>query len=227
MLGLLLFISIGLIIRYFWHSAKKSARRMNKKWTYVFLATYAAILIIATISFELIDTDALNDHPKVESNEVSYVLDAPLQKEDLDSIDAAEILDKRTHPVRDTLRMTAQGNDINSTIIVERKNENDGVIDETIIKPLLVIGGVDFSDQLNYKIPEWTADSVTFLQPPLTEITYSSYREAYLLSQFTHAPGQRNLSYSKLDRQITIHLLVPKDLIIAADDQLHINYITE
>ena len=65
-------------------------------------------------------------------------------------------------------------------IIVKRKSVNDGLIEKTLIKPLLLIGDFDFSDKLNYKVPEWTADSVKFPYPPLTEIRYTTYQESYL-----------------------------------------------
>ncbi|WP_186668057.1 hypothetical protein [Sporosarcina sp. BP05] len=223
MSGLLSLIFIALIIWYFLQGRKKSTRQMTKKWTYVFLATYAAILIIATIAVELVDTTSLNGQPEAESNENLNLITNAIQNGDIGSIDSSKILNKRTQTIGKTLQMNAQGNDIHSTIIVERKSENDGLIEETLIKPLLLLGDYDFSNQLNYKIPEWTTDSVTFLEPPLTEITYTTYQEAYLLSQFTHTSRQRNNSHHTSERQIAVHLLVPKDLIITADERLYIN----
>ncbi|KAA0955741.1 RTA1 domain-containing protein [Sporosarcina sp. ANT_H38] len=227
MSGLLSLIFIALIIWYFLQGRKKPNRQINKKWTYMFLAIYAAVLIIATIAAELIDTTSLNSQPKAESNEHLNRLTTAIQNGDIGSIDSSNILSKRTQKIGKTLQMNAQGIDIHSTIIVERKNENDGLIEETLIKPLLLVGDYDFSDQLKYKIPEWTADSVTFLEPPLTEIIYTTYQEAYLLNQFTDTSWQKNNSYNTSERQVAVHLLVPKDLIITADENLYINYINE
>ena len=227
MSGLISLIFVALIFWYFLQGRKKSTRQINKKWTYVFLTTYAAALLIATIAVELIDTTSLNNQPKAESNEHLNRLTTAIQNGDIGSIDSSNILSKRTQTIGKTLRMNAQGNDINSTIIVERKSENDGLIEETLIKPHLLLGEYDFSDQLKYEIPEWTAYSITFLEPPLTEITYTTYQEAYLLSQFTRTSRQRNNSHHTSERQIAVHLLVPKDLIITADERLYINYINE
>lgn len=227
MSGLLSLIFIALIIWYFLQGRKKPTRQLNKKWTYVFLVTYAVILIIAAISVELVDSKSFTTQPKAKSNEYLNLLTSAIQNGDIESIDSSNILDKRTQIIGDILLMNAQGYEINSTIIVERKSENDGLIEETLIKPLLLLDDYDFSNQLKYKIPEWTTDSVTFLEPPLTEITYTTYQEAYLLSQFTHTSRQRNNSHHTSERQIAVHLLVPKDLIITADEHLYINYINE
>lgn len=227
MSGLLSLIFIALIIWYFLQGRKKPTRQIDKKWTYVFLVTYAVILIIASISVELVDSKSFTTQPKAESNEYLNLLTSAIQNGDIESIDSSNILYKRTQIIGDTLRMNAQGYEINSTIIVERKSENDGLIEETLINSLLLLADYDFSNQLKYKIPEWTTDSVTFLEPPLTEITYTTYQEAYLLSQFTHTSRQRNNSHHTSERQIAVHLLVPKDLIITADEHLYINYINE
>lgn len=228
MAGLLSLIFIALIIWYFLQGRKKPTRQINKKWTYVFLVTYAGILLIATITVELIDTNKFQtNQPEAGSNGTESILEHIIQNEDIKSMDSSEFIDKRTHSIGNTLSMNTQDFDNNSTIIVERKSENDGLIQETLIKPLLLVGDYDFSDQHKYKIPEWTTDSVTFLKPPLTEISYTAYQEAYLLSQFTQTPRQRNNSYNTSERPITVHLLVPKNLIIIADENLYINYIND
>ena len=224
MLSLLPLIVIGLIVWFLLRAKKKSKRQINKKWTYVFLTTYAAILLIATIAVELIDTDSFTTQPRVESEEQFDHVGVAIYEGDISAIDPATILEKKSHTIADTLAITANSN-MDSMIIVERKSVNDGLIEETLIKPLLLIGAFDFSDKLNYKVPEWTADSVNFPRPPVTEINYTTYQEAYLLNQFTKVPRHRSNAHNTVERPLAIHLLVPKDLIITADENLYINFV--
>lgn len=225
MVSLIPLIFIALIIWYFLHARKKPKRQMNKKWTYVFLATYAAILLIATIAVELVDTNSFTTQPRVGPDEHFDHVGIAIYEGDIGSIDPSTILEKRSHLIADTLAITAKSSTMDTMIIVERKSVNDGLIEETLIKPLLLIGDYDFSNKLNYKIPEWTTDSVNFPYPPLTEIRYTTYQEAYLLNQFVKVPRQRSNSYNTLVRPLAVHLLVPKDLIITADENLNINFV--
>ena len=225
-IGLIPFLVIGILIWFFLRSNKRPKRRMNRKSTYVFLAAYVAILLSATLTVELVDTKFKAGQPKAGSSEEVDFLENAVQNGDIKSIDSSKIIDKRTHAVGKTLSITSRDND-NTTIIVERKSGNDGLIEETIVKPLFLMGDFDFSDQVNYTKPIWEGNKVVFPTPPLTEITYTSYNDAYLLRQFTRIPRQDNFSHHSQSRQIAVHLLVPKNLIITADDHLYINYINE
>ncbi len=224
--GFIPFLVIGLLIWAFLRANKRPKRRMNRKSTYVFLALYVAILSIATLTVELIDTKFTASQSKAGSSKDVDFLENAIQNGDIKSIDSSKIIDKRTHTVGKTLSIISREYD-NATIIVERKSENDGLIEETIVKPLLLMSDFDFSDQVNYTKPIWEGNKVVFPTPPLTEITYTSYNDAYLLRQFTRIPRQDDFSHHSQSRQIAVHLFVPKDLIITADDALYINYIDE
>jgi hypothetical protein len=146
------------------------------------------------------------------------------------SIDPSLILESRTHHTGETLRLTRATHDRFDelpSIYIERKSENDGTIEETVYKPLLIINDLDFSDHLHYALPDWHQDEVIFRSPPATEIVFTSYRDAYLLSQFTQNRHENRSSFGSVSRQIIVHLLVPASTEIEADDSLMITYLKE
>lgn len=218
---------IGLLIWFFLRANKHSKRRMNRKWTYVLLAAYIVILLIATFTVELVDAKFVANQPKAGLAEEVDLLEQAIQNGDIKSIDSSKIIDQRTHSVGKTLSITSTDYDYNPEIIIERKRDNDGLIEETIVKPLLLFDDFDFSDQIGYAVPIWESKKVVFPTPPHTEITYTSYKNAYLVGQFTSGSRQEDYFHNTMSRQIAVHLLVPKDLIITADDHLYINYIND
>ena len=97
MVSLIPLIFIGLIIWYFLQAKKKPKRQVNKKWTYVFLATYARILLIATIAVELVDINYFTTQPRVGSGEQLDHIGIAIYEGDIGSIDPSTILEKRSH----------------------------------------------------------------------------------------------------------------------------------
>ncbi|CAM3139229.1 hypothetical protein FITA111629_06000 [Filibacter tadaridae] len=225
--GLIPIFAVVLIIWYFLRTTKHAKRKMNTKWIYVFFATYVFILVIATVVVGILDKKTAAETPKQIPVDSFYSVDIALQAGDLSSIDSSQIIDKRTHRIGDMLTITSKAFDLVPNVYIERKDVNDGLIEETIFKPFLAINNYDFSEQMNYTKPKWENGKMTLVTPSFTEITYTSYQEAFLLDQFTGATRRNFGSHSSDTRQITVYLRVPKDLIVKTDDHVSVDYVTD
>ncbi|MBE1555774.1 hypothetical protein [Sporosarcina limicola] len=222
---LLPFLIVIPIIVYIMRPKKPSKWTMNKKWTYVFFATYTAVLLLAALTVELFDKKLATKPFNHFSTEDFKFIESALHLGNLSAIDPSQVIDKRTHDVGDTLHIKSYDN--NPLVFIERKSENDGWIEETLFKPILIINEADFSDQVNYTKPEWEGDTVTFPVPPFTELTFTSYQDSLLLGQFTRQPPKEFGYRERQSRQIVIYLHVPKDLIIKANEDFDINYVNK
>ena len=221
------------VILFFLRTFKTSKRQMNRKISYVFFGAYVVILLVATIIVGVMDKASSAESPRqlssAKADQDSELFNKILNKEQ-SSIDSSLILENRTHQAENTLRLKRATHDRFDElpfIYIERKSENDGTIEETVYKPLLIINDLDFSDRLRYALPDWHQDEVIFRSPPATEIVFTSYRDAYLLSQFTQNRLESRGSFGSISRQIIVHLLVPASMEIEADDSLMITYLDE
>lgn len=194
---------------------------MNRKWTYVILTAYIVILLIATLTVDFIDNKFTADQPLAED---FTEVDNKIRNGNLELIDPSQLIDRRTHEIGDTLTITSTGDQF---IYIERKDGKDGLVEETIFKPLLSIGDIDFSEHVGYTLPEWDGDTVTFMSQPYTKLSYNTYHDGILVGQFTRNSRQEKGFNSSASRPISFHLLVPKDLNINAEEHLFIEYINE
>lgn len=222
-------ILILLLSAYFLRTKKSFTIQVNKKWTYISFGLYIGVLLIALIAAEVLSKNTVNPSMEAFSENEFYLVDELIREGNLESVDTSLIIDKRTHAIGNTLSLKWQSNEMNfqSSILIERKTQNDGMIEETLLKPRLMVNELDYSDQMKYTLPKWNDNEVTFTTPPPTKIEVISYGDAFLLNQFSERAPLGNRFQSSTSSQVTVHLLVPKDLIINTDDNLYIEYINE
>ena len=230
--GIFTILLIVFVILFFLRTFETPKRQMNRKITYVVFSAYVVILLVGTITVGVMDKASSAESPRklstAEVDRMDLDLFNKINNKEFSSIDPSHILESQKHQTGETLRLTRATHDRFDelpSIYIERKSENDGTIEETVYKPLLIINDLDFSDRLHYTLPDWQQDEVIFRSPPATEIVFTSYRDAYLLSQFTQNRHENRSSFSSISRQIIIHLLVPASTEIEADDSLIITYL--
>lgn len=223
-----LLLLIGFIIWFSIRTMKTSKIQMKKKWTYLFLITYAAILLIATFTVEILHKKHASEQPAIVSQEKLDLVHNAVTNGTLETVDPSQVIDKRTHTIGNILAISSQSEDSYPYITIERKKVNDGLIEETIFKPQLIVDEFDLSDEIKYALPQWSDDQLTFNIPPLSEIKLSLYDDAFLLKQFTSTSRELfGYSHSAMLSEITVHLLVPKDLTIKIDEHLNVDYIKQ
>lgn len=229
---LLILIVLGAV--YVGKQVRPKKWMLNRKMTPIFFSAYVVILLLATIAISVMDKTSSAESPRQltmrEADQIDQGLHEKILGNDLSSIDPSLILESRTHSTGETLRLknaTYDSYDEPPSIYIKRKSENDGVIEETIYKPLFIADNLDFSDRMGYALPKWNRNEVVFHSPPEKEIVYTSYQDAYLLSQFTKKQAEKRGNFSSMSRQIIVHLLVPSSTEIEADDSLMITYLED
>lgn len=229
MAGIVIVLPILLIIIIMWRFKKMTPSKMtmNKKWTYLFLAAYIVVLLIATIASDVLNS-RYSEQPKLISEAELNRIDQSINNGTLATTFPSRVLDKRSHKIGVSLSISTIDEDSYPNITIEYKDVNDGIIEETLFMPQLVVDDYDLSDYFEYVLPKWEDDQVTFLIPPSSKVALTSYDNSFLLKQFTSGPRESfGHSSSSMSRDIIVHLRVPKDLEIKADEHIYIDYVNE
>ncbi|MFS0575977.1 hypothetical protein AB1K83_10095 [Sporosarcina sp. 179-K 3D1 HS] len=225
-----LLIPIVIIMLLLFKPMKKVSRRiwLGRKWTYLLFGTYIAILLIATLTVDFLDTQAQADLPIVEEQSDNQFFEN-IRAGDFEAIPSERILREQTYPVQDGFAIAHAIPDFENSphVILKWKDTDDGLIEEKVFRPLLAVNHYDLSDRADYVLPKWEDNQVTILRQPSTPIQLNSYNDAVLVNQFTSAP-RRNMGFSSsMSRDLVIYLHVPKGLEIDIDDGIYVEEITE
>lgn len=206
--------------------------RINRSTHYKIVVAFIALLLVLTITIEIME-------PQMQKTTPAQTVDADFSNmiESLDgqifnreTIDPSIILEKRTHFAGKTL--TIHRNDElfdRPYIYIERKPDNDDTIEEFLYKPILIVDDLNFSDKVNVTKPKWTEDTVTFRKVLQTNIERINFEDASMLKQLTTMRFQPSISmgYGSMSSLPVVHLKVPKDLKIIAEDEDELIFIDE
>lgn len=229
MAGIGIILPLILLIFIVWGLKKNFLSKLNmtKKWIYLLLIAYVSILLIVTITSEVLKGQ-LEEQPKLISEKELATIEEALYDGKLETVEPSLIIEQRKHESGNSLSIEKSAGETYPNLFIERKNVNDGVIEETIFKPQLIVDGYDLSDQVKFTLPKWQDDEVLFLTPPLTRANFKSYEDAFLLGQFTSTPSKVfTFSHESSAREIAVYLRIPKDLKIQANEELYIEYVNE
>lgn len=187
------------------------------------------ILLIATLTVDFLDNQVRVDLPP--ANELAEdELWNKIWSGDVKAIPAERIIREQSYTVQDGFQISSSVPEFEDSpyIILERKDENDGLVEETIFQPSILVGSYDLSNRVEYLLPEWEHNQMTIFKQPFIKLKLNSYEDAYLLSQFTSAP-RRNIGgfRTSASRDLTIYLRVPKDLDLNVDENVFVDYINE
>lgn len=196
--------------------------RMNRNTHSKTLLVFIALLIVLTITVELMDTrsKSVESTPKLDvpfyefENSVHSLEEQIMNSE---KTDPALLMEKRTHLAGETLTIHRNGEPFDGPYVyIERKSENDQTIEEFIYKPILIVDDYDLSDMLEavIPVPVWSEYSVTFPEIKHFDITLANFQEATILKQLTKDRSHASVSmgYGSTSRPHIVHLIVPKDL---------------
>lgn len=181
---------------------------------------FIAFLVVITIGVEMMNFKNQSAPPtqKVETpfhefEDRVYALEEQIMNGE--EPDPYLLLEKRTQLIGDTLTIERPQIEFDVPYVyVERKSENDGTIEEALYKPILIVDDHNFSDQLNYALPVWSKNTVTFPDFKKANIVQRNFQESTMLNQFTSKRSQESIStgYGSMSRSLIVHLKVPKDL---------------
>lgn len=228
---LLLSILLIVMIVGVFFSRKLAGKFFNitSKVHYTIVFGFIALLFVMTIVVELLFPNSEVRH--FPPNEDDHTFDNVIVESNIlddDPIDESQLLTKRTHEIGDQLTINHYNTEyVETDIWIERKEVNDGIVEEYITKPLYMVNGYDLSNEIDVTLPEWQGNAVTFSKQPTFKFEFAYYTDSFILNQFTDEKNYDLLSgFSSSGRSTTIHLIVPKDLKIDGDVD-YVNFIEE
>lgn len=207
--------------------------QLSKSTHFKMLIGFMALLVLLTIVAEFVASGKplVTPPPKADLNFEEEVWEVSNQIMDSEKIDDALLLEKRIHPAGDALVIQHSPEPYDDPhIYIERRRKNnneDQTIEEILYKPAVLVDNYDFSDRLKIVTPVWDGNIVSFPQVK-SKINFTTFEEATALKQLTASSSQQLISEGGFStyRPLIIHLIVPKDLEIIADEDF-ISFIDE
>ncbi|WP_342513336.1 hypothetical protein MKY34_00670 [Sporosarcina sp. FSL K6-1522] len=224
---LLFLIIVGTFYFLLWRNkptVRKTTIRFSRRNHFAVIVGYVVFLLAVLIISEFVERQYQSFSPVSELTESDYTkLDNALSTGIISETYNSQLIDKRTHPVGNTLKIR---NDYDGAYIyIQRKNEQDGIIEELIYKPMFFVNDLDFSDKVTIAKPIWQDDTLIIPQQPLTEVQYITFHEAILLNQMTKTSIQNSSFGSSAFRSTIVYLVVPEGVDIETSSENLIEYV--
>lgn len=218
---ILFFIGIGY---YFFYKLEK--KLFTIKFTHWLLVIYLLVLVIATVIFPFM-SDSKSEVAKAgeqDQEEVLNELYAHLKNGDVGAVPTQYLVVQQTfeHDQKNPLQInTTPSEDYGIPVFIEKKSENDGVIEAFVFRSALTVNEMDFSEIVEgFKLKK-SADSLT-IHAPTQEIHVSISGPSFPIRQLT---GYNILSHTSSSTEGTIYLRVPSDLKIISSNTVYLNYV--
>lgn len=224
LLGLLPLIML-IVIPIIFLSKRKAGSFGNKKVVKTLLILYAAILILSVFIFELLPQKE-EGIPRVRDERKTHELEQAIFDGRLEVIDPMMIRDEWKKDFQgDTLMITVDSNEVYLPIVIERKPENDGVIEGKYIVSFQY-NGLDFSEKINPVEVVLNGDRLHVMGAgTYISIKTATYQKEFVLSQFS---GKRGSMFEDDHRNIQfLYLRIPHDVEIEGNDDLFLHYTGE
>lgn len=201
----------------------------NSRKHFSFLIGYIVFLLVVLMTAEIVGKhyQSLSASEKLtiaDYNELNY--DHHLSIGEVDAaINASQLIEKRVHPAGDTLTIRNTYDD--ALIYIERKSDNDGIIEELIFKPTLLVNEHNFSDKVLVEKPVWRDVIITIRSQPISHIRYARFYDSVLLNQLTQTKLRSSSNPGYATRQLVIYLIVPENTKIETSSESTIQYVSD
>ncbi|MCJ7842565.1 hypothetical protein MUB24_17010 [Lederbergia sp. NSJ-179] len=230
---LVLLIPLFIIGFLYWLMVKKSLSGrggpfQNKRIVKALLPLYAVVLILSPFVYELLPKGN-DDLPLANEKDLerkTMELEQAIYDGRLKDIDPQVIREEWEESYDGTELSFRQEEGEPLPIVVERKPENDGVVEGKYIASV-IYHGIDFSDQLSKVRFQLEDDALQFAEIG-NPLVYRGvvYKSDFVLAQFRE---ERNSIFepSFVSNARYIYLRIPKDLEIQEKDEVYFNYTGE
>ncbi|WHY86908.1 hypothetical protein QNH39_03265 [Neobacillus novalis] len=213
-------IIIGIVVL----STKAMKRTINRKgkisyshrvlWIF---SGYVAILLICVVLAAIQPAKIVEGREKVDSGELeseSLNLYEAVKEGKINQVDKKLIRKQWQFTVTGKKLSIAFDNDEyqNISIIVERKQTNDGTLEAVFYKTSSSVNGMEISELANPPGLTLTGDSLTIKNPKASKLAFTEFSSPFSVSQFT---GEASLFDHDTDithGQSILYLRIPKDL---------------
>lgn len=208
-------------------AAGKAGILKNRGIVKVLLTTYALLLILAPFIYGLLPKEG-TEFPRVHEKSLAQntmKLEQAIYDGRLDEINPEYIREEWQQKYNGKKLKLQQAEEEPVPVVVERKPDNDGVIEGKYIASV-IYQGMDFSDKVKTILFDLSNDTLKLEEVgDYFEFTGVISERDFALSQFTES---RNIFGEGRIRQVRyIYLRIPKDLQIQEKDELYFNYTGE
>lgn len=188
---------------------------ITSKVHFTVLYSFIGLLLVMTIAVESFYTSSEASDLPPKAPESTFHDSVFTDIIDGNKPDQSMLVTERTHEIGDklTIEQLSIGND-RPDLLIERKEVNDGLIEEHIYKPHFIFNDYDFSNEIGIISPTWQADTITLKDAPAFEFEFVFYENPAILNQFIGGDDIAYFSnhFSSVFSAPVIHLLVPRDL---------------
>lgn len=234
----LLPLILGSIIAYLLIKKMRTAKpqmgkfsiQLNKSTQFKMLVTFMALLVLLTIASEVVTSGKPPAElpPKADDKfeQEMWMLEERIMNHE--KIDDAFLLEKRVHPAGNALVIQQSEDPFDDpTIFIERKSNEDQTIEERLYKQVILINGYDYSGTVEFATPIWANNTVSLPEANVTA-RFATFGDANMLNQLTKS-GSYDMTSNGFSssRPFLIHLIVPEDLEIIANDEDYFIFLDE
>lgn len=231
---LILIIIFALVARWGIQAFNRRFRaHMNVKRTTWLLVGYGAVLLIAMgMSYVVSLASAANAEIPYEELEKEYqAFYEAAHRGNIDEIRKYSVMEKKwDFPYAEKgLKIVKTDNEHYLWLIVERKQENDGLIEATMYRSRAVTSSegaytIDFTDKIPPSGIELSDGTMTITKPEPVELNFAAFKKEFTINQFT-GEGGRGFGSATYWGQNVLYLQIPKDLQLVTPENVQLIYI--
>ncbi|MCJ8010052.1 hypothetical protein ACFFF5_21670 [Lederbergia wuyishanensis] len=229
MMNLLIFgplLVLIILLVWFLISSRLKYIFKHKQFVKIFLFTYAVLLVLSVFVYEMLPHE-IEELPmaKVASLET---LDTAVFHGRINEIDPSLIREewKFDYSGKELQIRQVEGY-FDGTIIVDRKPENDGLIEVKYIAASN-LDGFDITDEMTPLNAEIQNNNLNLsFKSRQREISFTTYKNEFVINQFTGRKDQGIGSSGSFGEARYVFLKIPKDLKIVEDEDIWVNYTDE
>ncbi|WHY78219.1 hypothetical protein QNH20_03360 [Neobacillus sp. WH10] len=113
---------------------------------------------------------------------------------------------------------------LNTSVVVERKNHNDGKIEAAYYQTRSSVNGMDITELANPPGLELAEDGLLLRNPKKSKIKFSEFTNVFSVKQFTEEDFFGHDSHFS-EGQSILYLRIPKDLELIDKTNINLNYV--
>ncbi|MEH7345045.1 hypothetical protein V7122_14425 [Bacillus sp. JJ1532] len=210
-MGTLLLFAAFIILVMIVTSLNAKRKFITVKVTHWLLMIYVGVLLISGFYLALLPQDRAASREAKENWNEDWARDHfynSLHEGNVDQLEGRQLIHAKTYDyAKNTLNIEITG--YADRIYVERKDDDDGVIEARVYTDGLIVGGFDFSNKIppvNFGLND---DRLNINYPNHQIINISVARKEFTINQFT---GQHPINDVIGDGVLAVYLIIPKSL---------------
>ncbi|MCR2821497.1 hypothetical protein [Lederbergia panacisoli] len=198
----------------------------NKQFVKIFLFTYAILLVLSVFVYEMLPHN-IKELPITKVANLD-TLEADVFNGRIENIDPSLIREewKFDYSGKELQIRQVEGY-FDGMIIVDRKPENDGLIEVKYIAASN-LDGFDITDEMTPLNAEIQNNNLNLsFKSRQRGISFTTYKKEFVINQFTGGKAHNLGSSGSFGEARYVFLKIPKDLNIVEDNDIWINYTNE